>query len=146
MPLAAGTNLGPYQILSLIAVGGMGEVYRARDTRLDRIVAVKITERFLNLVEHPIIPRDQSISMSEFGERFAREARAVAALRLDGWGCRRPIIWQSRIACRLAALRRVGPSAAIVLLKRCPGSGACAPQRQLPKTRSPGLPPRPPRR
>ena len=61
MPLAAGTNLGPYQILSLIAAGGMGEVYRARDTRLDRIVAVKV-------------------SRSEFGERFALEARAVAAL------------------------------------------------------------------
>jgi len=61
MPLAAGTNLGPYEILSLIAAGGMGEVYRARDTRLDRIVAVKV-------------------SMSEFGERFAHEARAVAAL------------------------------------------------------------------
>ena len=61
MPLAAGTNLGPYQIVSLIAVGGMGEVYRARDTRLNRIVAVKVSRR-------------------EFGERFAREARAVAAL------------------------------------------------------------------
>ena len=61
MSLAVGTNLGPYQILSLIAAGGMGEVYRARDTRLDRIVAVKV-------------------SRSEFGERFALEARAVAAL------------------------------------------------------------------
>src|ERR1022692_3382628 len=61
MSLAVGTNLGPYQILSLIATGGMGEVYRARDTRLHRIVAVKV-------------------SRSEFGERFALEARADAAL------------------------------------------------------------------
>ena len=40
--LAAGTRLGPYEILSAIGAGGMGEVYRARDTRLDRIVAIKV--------------------------------------------------------------------------------------------------------
>jgi serine/threonine protein kinase len=61
MPLSAGDKLGPYEILSSIAAGGMGEVWKARDTRLDRIVAIKV-------------------SKSEFTERFEREARAVAAL------------------------------------------------------------------
>jgi Tol biopolymer transport system component len=61
MPLSAGDKLGPYEILAQIGAGGMGEVYRARDTRLDRIVAVKV-------------------SAQQFTERFEREARAIAAL------------------------------------------------------------------
>jgi serine/threonine protein kinase len=61
MPLAAGLQLGPYEILAAIGAGGMGEVYRARDTRLDRTVAIKV-------------------SKSAFDARFEREARAVAAL------------------------------------------------------------------
>jgi eukaryotic-like serine/threonine-protein kinase len=61
MPLAAGYRLGPYEILALIGAGGMGEVYRARDTRLDRIVAVKVCKE-------------------KFSERFEREAQAIAAL------------------------------------------------------------------
>src|SRR5579863_2305433 len=61
MPLAPQTRLGPYEILAAVGAGGMGEVYKARDTRLDRIVAVKV-------------------SKTEFSERFEREARAVAAL------------------------------------------------------------------
>ena len=61
MPLSAGDKLGPYEILSPIGAGGMGEVWKARDTRLDRTVAIKT-------------------SKVEFNERFEREARAVAAL------------------------------------------------------------------
>src|SRR5262245_8828487 len=61
MSLIAGNRLGPYEILAPIGVGGMGEVYRARDTRLDRIVALKV-------------------SVGQFSDRFEREARAVAAL------------------------------------------------------------------
>ena len=61
MSLSAGTRLGSYEILSLIGAAGMGEVYKARDTRLDRVVAVKLCAE-------------------QFSERFEREARAVAAL------------------------------------------------------------------
>jgi Tol biopolymer transport system component len=65
MPLQPGERLGPYEILAPIGAGGMGDVYRARDTRLDRIVAIKT-------------------SRVEFSERFEREARAVAALNHSG--------------------------------------------------------------
>ena len=61
MALAPGTRLGPYEILAPIGAGGMGEVYKGRDTRLGRDVAIKL-------------------SKEQFTERFDREARAVAAL------------------------------------------------------------------
>src|ERR1700692_2274670 len=61
MELKSGAQLGPYEILSRIGAGGMGEVWKARDTRLDRVVAIKT-------------------SSAHFSERFEREARAVAAL------------------------------------------------------------------
>ena len=61
MTLSAGTRLGPYEILASIGAGGMGEVYRAHDSRLDRDVAIKV-------------------SKAQFTERFTREARAIAAL------------------------------------------------------------------
>jgi eukaryotic-like serine/threonine-protein kinase len=67
MPLNSGTKLGPYEIQSPLGAGGMGEVYRANDTRLDRIVAVKILSARLS--EHP-----------EIKQRFEREARSISAL------------------------------------------------------------------
>ena len=70
MPLAAGIRLGVYEILARIGAGGMGEVYKARDTRLDRIVAIKVLDE-------------------RFSERFEREARAIAALNHPNI-CRRP--------------------------------------------------------
>ena len=67
MALQAGTRLGPYEVLSLIGAGGMGEVYQARDTRLDRKVAVKVLA--------PELAGD-----AEFRARFEREAKAISAL------------------------------------------------------------------
>src|ERR1700681_2673532 len=61
MSLSAGDRLGPYEIVAPIGAGGMGEVYRARDPRLNRDVAIKV-------------------SAAQFSERFEREAKAIAAL------------------------------------------------------------------
>src|ERR1700688_997375 len=61
MPPTVGDKLGPYEILAPIGKGGMGEVYRARDPRLNRDVAIKV-------------------SAAQFSERFEREAKAIAAL------------------------------------------------------------------
>jgi len=61
MPLIAGTRLGPYEVLAPLGAGGMGEVYKGRDTRLERVVAIKV-------------------SSEQFSERFTREARAIAML------------------------------------------------------------------
>ncbi len=67
MLLPAGTRLGPYEILAAVGAGGMGEVYRARDTRLDRTVAIKVLPAHLS-------------QQPEVRERFEREARAISAL------------------------------------------------------------------
>src|SRR5712691_8966996 len=67
MALTSGTRLGPYEILSSIGAGGMGEVYRARDTRLDRIVAIKVLPAHL-------------ADRAELRERFEREARTIASM------------------------------------------------------------------
>ena len=61
MTLATGTRLGPYQVLAKLGEGGMGDVYKALDTRLDRTVAIKIIR-------------------TDFSERFEREARSISAL------------------------------------------------------------------
>src|SRR6266404_4774334 len=61
MPLSPGDRLGPYEIVSAIGKGGMGEVWRARDSRLNRDVAIKVSDQ-------------------QFSDRFEREARAIAAL------------------------------------------------------------------
>jgi serine/threonine protein kinase len=67
MALTAGTKLGPYEILSAIGAGGMGEVYRARDTRLDRDVAIKVLPAALTTDTDRL-------------RRFEQEARTIAAL------------------------------------------------------------------
>jgi serine/threonine protein kinase len=67
MPILPGRRLGPYEILSEIGAGGMGEVYKARDTRLDRIVAIKILPAHL-------------ADRAELRERFDREAKTIAGL------------------------------------------------------------------
>src|SRR6266446_6844669 len=67
MALTNGTKLGPYEIVVLLGSGGMGEVYRARDTRLDRIVAVKI------------LPRRLSDNVT-LRQRFEQEAKAISSL------------------------------------------------------------------
>jgi len=68
MTLSAGSRLGPYEILSPLGAGGMGEVYRARDTRLDRTVAIKVLPEGL-------------AADAQLRERFEREARAISALQ-----------------------------------------------------------------
>src|ERR1700693_2758789 len=67
MTLTVGTNLGPYEVLGALGAGGMGEVYRARDTRLDRTVAIKILPEHLS---------------SDPGRRarFEREAQTISGL------------------------------------------------------------------
>ena len=67
MPLTPGTTVGPYQVTAKIGQGGMGEVYRARDTRLDRTVAIKV------------LPEDVA-SDPDLKQRFEREAKTISSL------------------------------------------------------------------
>ena len=67
MSLASGTRLGPYEIVAPLGAGGMGEVYRARDTRLDRTVAIKILPSHLS-------------GDATFRQRFEHEAKAISSL------------------------------------------------------------------
>ena len=67
MGLPSGTKLGPYEIQAPLGAGGMGEVYRARDTRLDRTVAIKVLPEHLSATD-------------DLKQRFEREARAISSL------------------------------------------------------------------
>ena len=67
MALSPGTHRGPYEILAPLGAGGMGEVYKAKDTRLDRTVAIKVLPSHLS-------------DNARLKERFEREARAVSSL------------------------------------------------------------------
>jgi len=67
MAFTSGTKLGPYEIVALIGAGGMGEVYRARDTRLERMVAIKVLNSSL-------------VTSPELQQRFEREARTISRL------------------------------------------------------------------
>jgi eukaryotic-like serine/threonine-protein kinase len=69
MPLAVGTRLGPYEVLSPAGAGGMGEVYRARDTRLGRVVAIKVLPSAL-------------AQDAERRRRFEQEARSISKLSI----------------------------------------------------------------
>ncbi|MGH9651468.1 MAG: serine/threonine-protein kinase, partial [Terriglobales bacterium] len=68
MALSAGTRLGPYEIVAPLGAGGMGEVYRARDTRLERAVAIKVLPGHLS-------------SDAELKQRFEREAHTISSLQ-----------------------------------------------------------------
>ena len=68
MPLTSGTRLGPYEIVAPIGAGGMGEVYRAKDTRLDRTVAIKVLASHLS-------------SDPELRQRLDREAKSISVLQ-----------------------------------------------------------------
>src|SRR4249919_484885 len=89
MPLSAGTRLGPYEILSSLGAGGMGEVYRARDTRLNRDVALKV------------LPAAFASDPDRLA-RFKREAQVLAALN------------HPRVAA-IYGLEDAGPTHALVL-------------------------------
>ncbi len=67
MTLPAGTRLGPYEVLSPLGAGGMGEVYQARDTRLERTVAMKVLPSHLS-------------QSDEIRQRFEREAKTISRL------------------------------------------------------------------
>jgi serine/threonine protein kinase len=89
MTIAAGTKLGPYEIVGALGAGGMGEVYRARDTRLERTVAIKVLPSHLS-------------SSADLKQRFEREAKAISSLnhphictaRFGGWS-RAQSCWSS---------------------------------------------------
>jgi serine/threonine protein kinase len=102
LTVAPGTRLGPYEIVSPLGAGGMGEVYRARDTKLDRDVAVKVLPA--DLAKDP-----------EALSRLEREARAVAQLshpnrleRLDLASGRRILIREVAPADRTGVVRILG--------------------------------------
>jgi serine/threonine protein kinase len=78
MALTSGTKLGPYEILAPLGAGGMGEVYRAKDTRLNRIVAIKVLPASLSSDEDRL-------------RRFEQESRSVAAGQYFAYGTLRQL-------------------------------------------------------
>ena len=101
MALESGTRLGPYAILSPIGAGGMGEVYKAKDTRLDRTVAVKVLRE--NFGDSP-----------ERKARFEREAKAISQLNHAHIFCRPiPARVQECPSRRMVVTRRSGPRAGV---------------------------------
>ena len=73
-PSLVGRKLGPYQIQVVLGAGGMGEVYKAKDTRLNRTVAIKVLPRLLS-------------ERADLRQRFEREARAIASLNHPQYLC-----------------------------------------------------------
>ena len=108
MPLASGTRLGPYEIQSAIGAGGMGEVYKARDTRLDRTVAIKV------------LPPDVS-GDPERRARFEREAKTIAGLNHPHI-CTLYDVGRSRAARLFLVMEHLDGRDA----RRAPGEGAAA--------------------
>ena len=99
MPLPAGQRLGPYEVVSAIGAGGMGEVYKAKDTRLDRTVAIKV------------LPA-ASASDPEFRARFEREARTILAAQ--------PPAYLRPLRCRQSQQHRVPRHGDISRARRSP--------------------------
>ena len=78
MTLTPGTRLGAYEILCLVGVGGMGEVYKARDTRLDRIVAVKVLPS--HLAGNPLLK--ERFEQRHLGRTVGRRRKACDLVRI----------------------------------------------------------------
>ena len=100
MPLAPGNKLGPYEILAPLGAGGMGEVYRARDTSLGRDVAVKVLASFVALDPERL-------------RRFEQEARAAAALNLNRY------FGSAAVQLVIRVMFEVGWSSASLKTKNC---------------------------
>ena len=114
MPLSSGENLGPYEILAPLGVGGMGEVYKARDTRLDRTVAVKIlppggdrarflTEaRALAALSHPNV-----VAIHDVGDSYL-VTELIDGAPLKATGVRQAVDLAAQVAEGLSAAHAIG--------------------------------------
>jgi hypothetical protein len=115
MPLAPGTKFGPYEIQPLLGAGGMGEVYRARDTRLDRAVAIKILASHLS-------------SSPELKQRMEREARSGVDSRRKAYCLQRTQRWEVRDTLEAAGWECTGraqPHLRVVFLAGREHSALC---------------------